>query len=363
MNRFGYRSAAGAAALIGLPMLGIWWAGYSLDRYLEFPPGGLHIGHAAFSWPVFITLALVEITAIVLAIRAGLTGSGRRTSTSPQSFPWWGWVGLAWTVAWWGLAWTRFGWFAPLQMHTFTPLWLGYIIVVNALTFRVSGRCLLTHATRYTLTLFPVSAAFWWFFEYLNRFVQNWTYRGVELFSPLEYFTFATMSFATVLPAVMSTDELLHAAGVASRADDRSVRPPGRVTRAFFFVASFCGLLFLGIAPNQLFPLLWLAPLGLLLLVQPLDFFPRVFPSVGTLLRLSLAALICGFFWELWNLHSLAKWIYHVPYVGRFHVFEMPILGFFGYLPFGWECAWLASMVPNNKPGPMPELKPRTSPV
>jgi len=58
--------------------------------------------------------------------------------------------------------------------------------------------------------------------------------------------------------------------------------------------------------------------------------------------RLSLAAVICGGFWEMWNMYSLARWVYDVPYVGRFYVFEMPLLGFAGYGPFGWECAAVA---------------------
>ena len=41
----------------------------------------------------------------------------------------------------------------------------------------------------------------------------------------------------------------------------------------------------------------------------------------------------------MWNYGSLARWIYDVPYVGRFKFFEMPVLGYAGYLPFGWECA------------------------
>jgi hypothetical protein len=54
------------------------------------------------------------------------------------------------------------------------------------------------------------------------------------------------------------------------------------------------------------------------------------------------AALICGFFWELWNFKSLAHWEYAVPFVQRFHVFEMPLLGYAGYLPFGLECLVVA---------------------
>ena len=51
------------------------------------------------------------------------------------------------------------------------------------------------------------------------------------------------------------------------------------------------------------------------------------------------AALVCGFFWEMWNYWSEARWQYDIPYVGQFHVFEMPLLGYAGYLPFGLMCA------------------------
>ena len=63
------------------------------------------------------------------------------------------------------------------------------------------------------------------------------------------------------------------------------------------------------------------------------------------IVRLALAALICGFFWEMWNFHSLAKWIYAVPFVNEYHLFEMPLLGYAGYLPFGLECAVVGEMV------------------
>lgn len=57
------------------------------------------------------------------------------------------------------------------------------------------------------------------------------------------------------------------------------------------------------------------------------------------------SALVCGFFWEMWNYLSLARWVYAIPFVGRFKVFEMPILGYAGYLPFGLQCAVIGAMV------------------
>jgi hypothetical protein len=100
----------------------------------------------------------------------------------------------------------------------------------------------------------------------------------------------------------------------------------------------------------------------LLLLAWPLYFFPFLWASVYFILEpvnvwlghrsllssvaagdwrpvlaLWFGCLICGFFWEMWNYHSYPKWEYQVPFVDGLHVFEMPLLGYIGYLPFALE--------------------------
>ncbi len=40
----------------------------------------------------------------------------------------------------------------------------------------------------------------------------------------------------------------------------------------------------------------------------------------------------------MWNMFSLARWEYTIPFVHALQVFEMPVLGYAGYLPFGLEC-------------------------
>ena len=47
--------------------------------------------------------------------------------------------------------------------------------------------------------------------------------------------------------------------------------------------------------------------------------------------------MVCGWFWEMWNYWAFPKWQYTLPYVNFAHVFEMPLLGYGGYLPFGLE--------------------------
>ena len=49
------------------------------------------------------------------------------------------------------------------------------------------------------------------------------------------------------------------------------------------------------------------------------------------------AGLICGFFWEMWNYYSYPKWYYTLPHVAFLKIFEMPLLGYLGYIPFPME--------------------------
>jgi hypothetical protein len=258
----------------------------------------------------------------------------------------------------WILAWNRFAWFAPLQAFTFSPLWLAYIVVIQALTFRRTGTCLLIDRPLTLLKLFVLSAGFWWFFEYLNRFVQNWYYDGIGSLTPWEYFLFATLPFSTVLPAVLGTCDLLATFPRLSAGLDTFIvlRPRQPKILAGIVLAAACaGLAGIGVRPDLLFPLLWLAPLLIITSLRTLSGQTTLFTDIGRgdwrqVCLLALAALICGFFWEMWNYYSQAKWIYTVPYVNRFKIFEMPILGYAGYLPFGLECAVVAAWMKGKKP-------------
>lgn len=347
------------ALVLSLPLLGVLLSGQPIYRYLEFPPHTSYVEHEPFSWPVFIAFGLLILGLVgPFVVRVVAFDSHRSPDTSArgepthQLFPWWGWVGIAWTGLWWVLAWARFSWMALLQEHTFTPLWLGYIVIVNAWTFARTGRCMMRHRPRYMLSLFPLSAAFWWVFEYLNRFVQNWYYVGVAELSPLEYFLRGTIPFSTVLPAVLSTTELLTSFPAAS-AGLNQIKPI-RVEHAKLMswsalMVSLAGLFALGIWPNYLFPLVWVGPLLLIVSLQTLAGQSTIIPPLaqGDWRRVwvpAIAALVCGLFWELWNWKSLAHWQYAVPFVHHFQVFEMPLLGYAGYLPFGLECLVVADL-------------------
>ncbi len=336
--------------VILLPLVGAMIEGEPVEGFLDSPPQSEERQEPFLSPVSWVALAGSGVALVLLwfVFRRKPPEELVRPARPQRAarFPWWGWTAAGWTLGFWVLAWTRFDWFAPFQDYTFTPLWLGYIGVVNALVVARAGTCPATSAPlRYAL-LFPASALFWWVFEQLNRHTQNWMYAGAEEISATEYILHASVSFSVVLPAVFATACWLKTFPRLNRflaAGPRITIEDTLRFRAGFGAAGGAVLIAIGAWPETLFPLLWVAPILVLLAWPP----PRTrWTCAGRLGSgdwrwvgaWALAALVCGFFWEMWNYFSALKWVYGVPHFHALMIFEMPLLGYFGYLPFGVVC-------------------------
>lgn len=332
--------------LLGLPLLGVALTGAAVEAYLEFPPRTRFVEHAPFSWGGFALMGLLSLLlfgGLIWLLQPWQRDPGNAVPGRP--FPWWGWLGALWLGLSWGLAWSPLNQRWGLASYSFTAIWIGYIVVANGLAWKRSGRSLLTHRPGLLLALFPFSAVFWWYFEYLNRFVQNWHYLGIASGSVRSYVLHASLAFATVLPALVSTMDWLRTLPGLAQARRTRGFPDLDVRRLAWWVLGIgaLGLLGIGLWPNQLYALVWGAPVLVLLALQTLlgertwlhpvregRWEPVALPA--------LAALVLGLLWEMWNFYSAPKWVYSVPYVHRFEIFEMPLLGYTGYLPFGIAC-------------------------
>ncbi len=341
--------------IVACPLAGVWISGKPLTAYLQFPPVPDQVSAQPFSWGVFWLIVVLAFGVLTPFLRRifGATTPPLPGSRAKHRFPLWGWLGVALMLSSWLVAWNRFWWAEGIQEYTFTPLWLSFILVVNALSYLRSGHCtMLDHSFRFLL-LFPVSAYFWWSFEFLNRFVQNWYYVGISDFGPLRYFLYVTLPFSTVLPAILGTAELLATFPTLGAALQRFRPVPvggNRMLAAVCLVLASVGLIVLGIWPNRLFPLLWLVPVSLVIGLQSLTEKPSLLVQIGRgdwrrAWILAMSGLICGWFWEMWNQFSFAHWQYSISYLQKFKVFEMPLLGYLGYLPFGVLCGLFAEFI------------------
>jgi hypothetical protein len=341
-----------AGLILLMPLAGILLTGRAIQPYLDFPPRPVIMSHPPFSISVFLIFLIFILISVLPFLKKGLRVKSHTSAPYARFLPWWGVAAFFCLCGFWVLAWTRWEWFSFFQPHTFFPLWLCWIICVNALTCKASGQCLMQKSPVRFILLFFISACFWWIFEYLNRFVGNWYYSGAR-YSAGIYFILATLSFSTVLPAVESMKEYLLTFPLFSNGFKDMPRLKALEYRwvGICFALMFSLLLLLtSIFPSQLFFLIWICPFFIFSGCLIFSGKPHVFDSVKkgnyTLVAAyASASFVCGFFWEMFNFYSLARWQYSIPYVQVLHLFEMPVLGYAGYLPFGLECGIIIGFV------------------
>jgi hypothetical protein len=258
-------------------------------------------------------------------------------SKPAKRFPLHGWAGLGLLIIFWILNWTLNG------VHTqwiFFPLWLGYCLLIDALVMMRSGTSLLTRNWKKYIGLFLASAPVWWLFELANLRLNDWSYQGAEIFSTLQFWVWATINFTTVVPAVFGSAELMRS--LFPRIMRGPKIQPSKATTTIFFLA---GWLMLGLMlawPKLFFPFLWIS---LYFILEPVNIWQGNRSLVEwtkngdwqPIVTLWMGVLLTAFFWEMWNYYSYPKWVYHVPWGNWLHIFEMPLPGYFGYLPFAME--------------------------
>jgi hypothetical protein len=271
-----------------------------------------------------------------------------------MSFPYYFWIGLVLIECWWSIAWLQL---RPFSDNYFFPLWLGYILAIDGLVLRRTKTSLIARSGWRCLYLFILSVPLWWIFEGFNQVLNNWIYHLPEEYSNIGYTLRASLAFSTVIPAVMVTTELVRSFQL-NPLRKLPTLDQGRATLLGLHLLGWCMLIAVLTFPDYAFPLVWL---GLFFLIDTIATFLGG-RSIGSFLRngdwspvfnIAVGTLICGFFWELWNYYALPKWTYSIPYADFLHVFEMPVLGYGGYIPFGLEIfavyALAAALLPKLK--------------
>lgn len=259
-------------------------------------------------------------------------------SLQPGRAPIWFWVGLGLIAVMWPIAWLQI---RPLTDNYFFPLWLGFILTVDGITYRRTGTSLIARSGFNAGILFLLSVPLWWLFEAFNQVLDNWQYHLPEDYSSVSYAIRASIAFSTVIPAVFVATELVR----SFRLNPLRWLPAMKLEAPVLLglhLAGWAMLVSVLTFPEWAFPLVWLS---LFFIIDPLATAVGG-RSIGTFLRrgdwspvfnIAAGTVICGFFWEMWNFYALPKWTYSIPYAEFGHIFEMPVLGYGGYIPFGLE--------------------------
>lgn len=244
---------------------------------------------------------------------------------------------------------------SPFYHQYYQFAWYGYILFADSLVFRLRGKSLISGHFGEFLLMLVLSFGIWMMFEGFNLWrLDNWYYAEVldGWLVPLTpkpnryplYFT----AYATVLPGEFLTIALV---GIWARRRNNwlwrvSMRKWDMTDRKFivFQVVGWLCLVLSLIWPKVFFPLMWLWAFFVFDSINFRAGRPSVLRQMSNgraalFVQILVAGMICGGLWECWNYWAGSKWIYTVPHpFDKMKMFEMPILGYFGFPPFALEC-------------------------
>ena len=241
------------------------------------------------------------------------------------------------------------------------PLFWGLVLMIDGWVYvRNGGKSMVSHRPQELAGIGVSSAMGWMLFEYLNFFVDyDWFYPFGDQISNEQFLFYAIIISTGLLPLSFVFYDLFNTVPVLKTRFTEGPKfiMPGKA-KTILLVLSALSLFAAGLFPDALFFVLWVSPAILIGLVLDKLGIWTPLRSIGKgnwrpALVFALTYLAAGLCLECENYFSAARmhgiptyseqpafWEYNLPFVNRFHVFQMPLLGYLGYMPFGIYC-WL----------------------
>lgn len=362
---------AAILSLILLPYIGGWISvdGAFPANYFQFPPL-IAPAKSPFSLLVFVITAIIFLAVLLLYLFPKLYGfrvvpEPPAQPTNKVALPLWFWIGLVmWGVPLFVL-WGKFSEPKWIIYWVAIPLYWGFTLMLDGWAYiRNGGNSLISHSFREVLAMGVASISGWLIFEFLNFFVlDNWIYPAGNILDDDEFVIYAVLGSSGLMPMCFEWYYILKTSRFFRNrfTYGPKLNIPDWAVSAIL-ITGLASLSVIAFFPDLLFGFLWVAPLCILAAVlSKLSIWtPFALLKEGNwtpVLLFNITYLIQGFLVECWNYfsathlddgtiltHNPDYWSYSVPYVNVLHVFEMPLLGFLGYMPFGLYCViwWLS---------------------
>jgi hypothetical protein len=315
----------------------------------------------------------------VAATRSGTTSGTRRRFAATL------WIGLAWVLACEVLLFSdvrlsgrgalhdnesliavtsrkpasAYGKAARFVAVNMTPLvWPGYVLFLEGVLVLQTGTSPARRRPHHFATLCIASVIIWSVFDWINFYHigKAWDYVGMPIDNRWHRYAGYLAAFAAVVPGMLMSGQVFMNLGWFDQSRSRRWRMP----RWAKWVALVAGVAMLA------YPFIRQDPVTNVTLWTSLVFFldpinlklgrPGMFRDwqagwYGRTLAAFAGGLLCGLLWEFWSYWALAKWVYHLTFLGpleQIRYFEMPVIGLLGFIPFGLECwvMWQTLRIP-----------------
>lgn len=354
-------------AIVYVPYIGAYIAEEgSLTEYFKFPPLKAPEDKHGYNLFVTICVAVISFVLILLYVFPRLFGFKKAPREENVPFtktrlPYWFWVGLiTWAVTLIFLT-AKFNepkWFLNWAL---VPLFWGFTLFLDGLVYKINdGKSMLSHHPTELFAMALVSISGWLIFEYMNFFINlNWYYPEAERVGHDEFILYAILGSSGFIPMSFEWYQLLRKIRFLNY--KYKYGPKIRFPRWLSYLLLALFTVFLFITPfkqDNFFYMVWLAPMFMIAIVLELTGIWTPFTPIKqkgdwtAVLVYALTFLIQGFLLECWNYLSAdhpetgsispnpAFWEYCIPFVSKWPIFEMPLLGYAGYLFFSIHC-WL----------------------
>jgi len=350
--------------LIVTPLIGLLFAGNGIPKdFFDFPKMEAP-EKPPTSILVIIILSLLFFSTLLLIFVPRLFGFrppvNKRSPVlvTKAGLPWWFWVGgAAWLVAFVFLSAKIENpkWFNDWLL---VPLWWGSVLVLDGIVYyRQGGKSMISSAPKELISMSMASISGWLIFEYYNLFIGfNWYYSHAYLISKPQFDVYAIIGSSVFIPMCFEWYQLLRTVpGLSVRYESGPKLDFPNWLKVVLLILSVAGLFACYHYPAYLFFVIWASPLIILGIVLGwlgiyTPFQPVKNGDWSALIVFSCTFLLMGILVEWWNhagaVHSVkppttfnpSYWQYSLPYVNVARVFEMPLLGYYGYFPFSIYC-------------------------
>lgn len=355
------------AAIAFLPYLSalIQHGGSFPPNYFEYPPLTVPSKAPFNSW-IFGVVAIFCAAVATFLLFPNWFGFKKMDSEPPLrpapkvKLPVWFWIGFVMWATTLVVLWAKISEPKMLLNWADLPLFWGFTLMIDGWVYvRTGGRSIISVVPQELIAMGVASIGGWMLFEYLNFFVDdNWLYPFGYLIPKGEFLIYAILGSSGLMPPIY---ELYCLFCTFPKLKNRYSNGPKlgfpNWLTTLVLLGGLAGLGLVGFYPQELFGILWMAPLLILTVVihrcglwTPFDDLKR--GNWTALILYGLTYVLFGFLLESWNYFSAphaaaaasvasfnpAFWAYSLPYVSVLHVFEMPLLGYAGYFPFGVYC-------------------------
>ncbi|WP_075603368.1 hypothetical protein [Saccharicrinis aurantiacus] len=348
-----------------LPWLGslIYYNGEFPETFFRYPPIEASTPDP-LNWTIFCLITVVFIIpSLLLYMYPKMFGFKKlvipRNKFKKRKLPVWFWIGLVlWGITV-GLQWTHSSVLLWWLHWSDIPLFWGAILMIDGWVFiRNNGKSLVSRHIHELIGIGLASIPGWMIYEFINFFVENyWYYPYARIMSSQEILMYAIITSSGLMPLAFEWYCLFKT--IPSLSTRFSNGPKVVISSkiiTILIILSFASMLITGLLPKYMFVTIWVSlPITLAAILDKLGIWSPVKEiSKGNwspVLLFALTYLLEGFILELQNYLSISRdgvsfiesplyWKYAIPFVDVFHISEMPLLGYAGYLPFGVFC-WL----------------------